>query len=79
MPELTAPNSPVRVALSEKYARLVVSHPDYLLILCLHCGGTKSLTLHKQSGQCEIPTLFACYCDKPTFLPAQEEAYAAIS
>ncbi len=77
MLDLTAKDSPVRVALSEKYARLAVSHPDYLLVVCLVCGGTKSITLHKQPGQCDLPTLFACYCDAPTFLPAQEDAHAS--
>ena len=76
MPELTTPESPVRVFVSERRGRMVINRPDCLLIVCLICAGTKAIILHKNVGKADIPTVFACSCDARYI--SQEGAHAAI-
>lgn len=77
MLDLSSPESSVRVGLSEKHGRIIINRADLLLVLCLRCGGAKSIVLHKLAGSSDIPPVFECGCDPVRLYPPQEETHAS--
>jgi hypothetical protein len=67
--ELTLKDSAIRLAIIEKYKRIVINRPDSVIILCFVCGGAKSVVMHVQASEARLPQLGPCRCDELPDLP----------